>query len=209
MMKVNKWLEVNGLPPTPSNITKARKALSAQVLRDTLELRQMVIKEYHCTYFDFIVKVPRAKYALKVQLSKSMAIRYADRLLVGGSYVNSKGDVKQKAEGKPCYRFNVAFLRSLALDIPENRIDLSDQTWEEWTEAARTTALRHNAGCAMEILVCSIYNWTPIGENDKKLHTFHTDAIDENGEQHEIKLETGFFVYSKWTAFDRWEGGNQ
>lgn len=209
MMKLNEWLELNGLPPTPANVAKARKAVSALVLRDTVELRQMAIKEYHCAYFDFVVKVPRAKYALRVQLSKSMAVKYADKLLIGGSYVNSKGDVKQKAGGKPCYRFNVAFLRSLALDIPENRIDLGGLTWEEWTAVARTTALRHNAGCAMEELVCRTYGWTPIGESDKKLHTFHTDAIDENGEQHEIKMETGYFVYSKWTLYDRWEGGNQ
>lgn len=169
---------------------------------DSLETRIHVINEHACDGFVFIVKMPYAKYAKVVKLSKAMAIRYAESFLVA-STVN-EGEQKRNEAGKPCYRFNAEFIRKCA-EI--GKLDFDGKSWAAWCKAVRPNALRNNAGCAAEKQVCELFGWEQIGELDRKGHTAHCDAIDPNGIRYEIKLETGYISSQFWGNLHEWKQG--
>ena len=76
---------------------------------DSPELKKRVINEHACDQFTFIVKVPYAKYANIVKVSKSVMLRYADKALIASTV--QEGEQKRDEAGKPCYRFNPEFFR--------------------------------------------------------------------------------------------------
>lgn len=167
---------------------------------DSPETRRRVINEHACDEFVFIVKVPNARYAHVIKLSKAMLIRYADRALYPSTVGN--GEQKRDESGKPCYRFNAEFIRSC---IPEEkRLDFGGRTWAAWCKAVRAYATRHNAGCEAEKQVCELFGWTQIGEIDRKGHMAHCDAVDAGAIRYEIKLETGYIASQFWTGSHEW-----
>lgn len=168
---------------------------------DSPELKKRVINEHACDNFIFVVKVPYAKYAGIVKVSKAVMLRYADKALIASTV--QEGEQKRDEAGKPCYRFNPEFFRSCIAE-PE-KLDFHGKTWTAWCKEVRTYALRHNAGCAAEAQVCELYGWTQIGELDRKGHTAHCDAIDDNGVRYEIKLETGYIASQFWGTLHEWK----
>lgn len=170
-------------------------------LSDSLEIRQRVINEHACDTFTFVVKVPYAKYANIVKISKALMIRYAGRALVPS--VVGEGEQKRDESGKPCYRFNADFIRGCIPD--EKKLDFDGKTWNAWTKEVRKYALRGNAGCEAEKQVCDLFGWTQIGEIDRKGHMAHCDAVDANGVRYEIKLETGYIASQFWTDLHEWK----
>lgn len=168
---------------------------------DSTEMRRRVINEHACDNFIFVVKVPYAKYANIVKVSKAVMLRYADEILIA-STVN-EGEQKRDEAGKPCYRFNPAFIRTCFAE-PE-KLDFHGKTWAAWVKEVRSYALRHNAGCAAEKQVCELFGWEQIGEIDRKGHTAHCDAIDADGIRYEIKLETGYIASQFWGTLHEWE----
>lgn len=170
-------------------------------LTDSLENRQKVIKEHACETFTFIVKVPYAKYANIVKVSKAIMLRYADRALIP-SVVN-EGEQKRDESGKPCYRFNADFIRACIPD--EKKLDFGGKTWNAWCKTVRMYATRGNAGCEAEKQVCNLFGWTQIGEIDRKGHMAHCDAVDADGMRYEIKMETGYIASQFWTDLHEWE----
>jgi hypothetical protein len=168
---------------------------------DSPETKKRVINEHACDNFIFVVKVPYAKYANIVKVSKAVMLRYADEILIP-STVN-EGEQKRDEAGKPCYRFNAEFIRGCFAE-PE-KLDFHGKTWAAWCKEVRTYALRHNAGCAAEAQVCELYGWEQIGEIDRKGHTAHCDAIDADGIRYEIKLETGYIASQFWGTLHEWK----
>lgn len=167
---------------------------------DSTETRQRVIKEHACENFVFIVKVPYAKYARIVKVSKAMMLRYADVALYPSTV--DEGEQKRDESGKPCYRFNAEFIRKCIAD--EKKLDFHGKTWAAWCKAVREYATRHNAGCEAEKQVCELYGWTQIGEIDRKGHMAHCDAVDADGIRYEIKLETGYIASQFWSSMYDW-----
>ena len=167
---------------------------------DSIETKKRVINEHACDNVLFIVKVPNAKYARLVLVSKVMLLRYADSALIASTV--EAGEQKRNEAGKPCYRFSADFIRK----CPEvGKLDFGGKTWAAWCKAVRPTALRNNAGCAAEAQVCELMSWVQIGEIDRKGHTAHCDAIDPNGIRYEIKLETGYIASQFWGTLHEWK----
>lgn len=171
------------------------------VVIDSIETKRRIINEHACDNFIFIVKVPYARYANIVKLSKTILLRYAEQALIA-STVQEEGKQKRDEAGKPCYRFNPEFLRTCFVE-PE-KLDFHGKTWTAWTKEVRIYALRNNAGCEAEKQVCELYGWTQIGEVDRKGHMAHCDAIDANGVRYEIKLETGYIASQFWSNLYEW-----
>lgn len=168
---------------------------------DSTDMRRRVINEHACDHFVFVVKVPYAKYANIVKVSKAVMLRYADKALIPSTV--GEGEQKRDEAGKPCYRFNPAFIRTCFAE-PE-KLDFHGKTWAAWVKEVRAYALRNNAGCEAEKQVCELYGWTQIGELDRKGHTAHCDAVDSNGIRYEIKLETGYIASQFWGTLHEWE----
>ena len=179
---------------------KRRNAEKFAVI-DSTETKRRIINEHACDNFIFVVKVPHAKYANIVKVSKAVMLRYADKILYT-STVN-EGEQKRDEAGKPCYRFNTDFIRSCFAE-PE-KLDFHGKTWAAWTKEVRLYAKRGNAGCEAEKQVCELYGWEQIGEIDRKGHTAHCDAVDPNGIRYEIKLETGYIASQFWGALHEWK----
>lgn len=168
------------------------------ILTDSLALRRRIINEHKCEWFTFMVKVPNARYAKKVTMSKRLFAEMAELMLIPS--IVAAGTQKRNEAGKPCYRFNVEALRKMHGE----KVDLGGKTWSAWCKAVKPEALRNNAGCAAETLICVQSGWTQIGEIDRQGHTRHCDAQTDNGD-HEIKLETGYITSQFWTALHEWE----
>lgn len=169
---------------------------------DSLETKIRVINEHACENFVFVVKVPYAKYAKLVLVSKAMMLRYADVALIASTV--EAGEQKRSEAGKPCYRFNADFVRKCA-EIA--KLDLDGKSWAAWCKAVRPNALRNNAGCAAEAQVCKLMSWKQIGELDRMGHTAHCDAVDASGVRYEIKLETGYISSQFWGNLHEWKQG--
>ena len=118
------------------------------ILTDSLALRRRIINEHKCEWFTFMVKVPNARYAKKVTMSKRLFAEMAELMLIPS--IVAAGTQKRNEAGKPCYRFNVEALRKMHGE----KVDLGGKTWSAWCKAVKPEALRNNAGCAAETLIC-------------------------------------------------------
>lgn len=175
------------------------------VIIDNVETRQRVIREnLHAKEFIFIVSVPYSKECRILRIPKERLLEMTD-LLVPGYYVGTS--YKQNMTGKPVYRFDKVALRKLAEKMKGGHYCETLKLKTTWTNVVkqwRTESLRGNAGTTAEALIADLKGFTDIGELDKKGHFFHADLKDDNGDQYEVKLETGFLGISFSWAGQKW-----
>lgn len=175
------------------------------VIIDNIETRQRVIREnLHAKEFIFIVSVPYSKECRILRIPKERLLEMTD-LLVPGYYVGTS--YKQNMTGKPVYRFDKKALRALAERMKGGQYCETLKLKTTWTNVVkqwRAESLRGNAGTTAEALIADLKGFTDIGELDKKGHFFHADLKDEEGNQYEVKLETGFFGISFSWAGQKW-----
>lgn len=179
---------------------KRRAKAKGEGYKDSLKLRRAAISQHACESFFFMVKDPYRDHAIGIKLSKEQLLQMAGKILIP-STVKAGGEVKHGDVGKMCYRFNIEILRTIAKNMLEFGIaDIIPlgMSWKAWEEETRKTALRHNAGCGAEEMICARYGWKQIGESDGKDHTKHTDAVEADGKMVEIKLETGYLRDQYW-----------
>lgn len=179
---------------------------------DTLAEREGAISQHKCEGFYIMVKAAYRDYAYGLHFTKQELLDLAWVLLYP-SRVRAGGEFKREEKGKLCYRFKVDVLRAIAINRrrddreAEERGELVTPTvdiiplgksWKQWAEETRQTALRHNAGCGAEKMLCERFGWRQIGELDNQSHVHHCDAVDANGKQIEIKLENGYIRNQFW-----------
>lgn len=175
------------------------------VIIDNIETRQRVIREnLHAKEFIFIVSVPYSKECRILRIPKERLLEMTD-LLVPGYYVGTS--YKQNMIGKPVYRFDKVGLRKLAEKMKGGHYCETlklKTTWSNVIKQWRAESLRGNAGTTAEALIADLKGFTDIGELDKKGHFFHADLKDDNGDQYEVKLETGFLGISFSWVGQKW-----
>lgn len=177
------------------------------VIIDNVETRKRVIREnLHAKEFIFIVSVPYSKECRILRIPKERLLEMTE-ILVPGYYVGGTS-YKQNMTGKPIYRFDKVALRELAEKMKGGHYceTLNLKTsWSNVVKKWRAESLRGNAGTTAEALIADLKGYADIGELDKKGHFFHADLKDDNGDQYEVKLETGFFGISFSWAGQKWE----
>lgn len=175
------------------------------VIIDSVETRKRVIREnLHAKEFIFIVSVPYSRECRILRIPKERLLDMTD-LLVPGYYVGTS--YKQNMTGKPVYRFDKNALRKLAERMKNGHFCETLKLKTAWTNIVkqwRAESLRGNAGTTAEALIADLKGFTDIGELDRKGHFFHADLRDEEGNQYEVKLETGFFGISFSWAGQKW-----
>lgn len=176
------------------------------VIIDNVETRKRVIREnLHAKEFIFVVSVPYSKECRILRIPKERMLEMTD-LLVPGYYIGTS--YKQNMAGKPVYRFDKVALRALAERMKNGHYCETLKLKTAWTNVVkqwRAESLRGNAGTTAEALIADLKGFADIGELDRKGHFFHADLKDEEGNQYEVKLETGFFGISfSWTG-QKWE----
>lgn len=179
---------------------------------DTLKEREAAIAQHACEGFYLMVKVPYREYAYGIYFTKEEFMELA-WVLLKPSVVRAGGEFKREEAGKLCYRFNTDVLRAIALnrrrddreaeergELIKPNVDIIQlgKSWKTWAEETRQTALRHNAGCGAEKMLCERFGWRQIGELDNQSHVHHCDAVDANGKRIEIKLENGYIRNQFW-----------
>lgn len=164
-----------------------------------------VIAEHHGNMFVVVLRVPYAKEAILLKLRKQDM-----RLLVPFVYTSvvEQGKQKRDESGKCCYRLNAQALRDWVRNgagaLFSEKISLDGQTWQSFANNVKPTARRNNLGCAFEEWLCKKLEWQQIGEKDRRGHNSHNDAIDQAGNEWEIKLESGYFSSQFITKLHYW-----
>lgn len=175
------------------------------VIIDNVETRKRVIREnLHAKEFIFIVSVPYSKECRILRIPMERMLEMTD-LLVPDYYIGTS--YKQNMTGKPVYKFDKKALRKLAERMKDGHYCKTLKLKKAWTDVVkqwRAESLRGNAGTTAEALIAELEGYTDIGELDKKGHFFHADLKDEEGNQFEVKLETGFFGISFSWAGQKW-----
>ena len=176
------------------------------VIIDNVETRKRVIREnLHAKEFIFIVSVPYSRECRILRIPMERMLEMTD-LLVPDYYIGTS--YKQNMTGKPVYKFDKKALRVLAERMKNGHYCKTlklKKTWSNVVKEWRAESLRGNAGTTAEALIAELEGYADIGELDKKGHFFHADLRDEEGEQYEVKLETGFFGISFSWAGQKWK----
>lgn len=173
---------------------------------DSVETRKRVIREnVHASDFIFVVSVPYSKECRILRIPKECMLEHTE-LLVPDYYIGAS--YKQRMTGKPVYKFDKKALRALAERMKGGQYCKTLHLQEAWLNVVkkwREDSARGNAGTTAEALVAKLEGYVDIGELDKKGHFFHADLQDGDGNQFEVKLETGFFGISfSWTG-QKWK----
>lgn len=175
------------------------------VIIDNVETRKRVIREnLHAKEFIFIVSVPYSKECRILRIPMERMLEMTD-LLVPDYYIGTS--YKQNMTGKPVYKFDKKALRALAERMKGGHYCKTLKLKKAWSNVVkewRAESLRGNAGTTAEALIAELEGYTDIGELDKKGHFFHADLKDEEGNQFEVKLETGFLGISFSWAGQKW-----
>ena len=175
------------------------------VIIDNVETRKRVIREnLHAKEFIFVVSVPYSKECRILRIPMECMLEMTD-LLVPDYYIGIS--CKQNMTGKPVYKFDKKALRALAERMKGGHYCKTLKLKKAWTDIIkewRAESLRGNAGTTAETLIAKLEGYTDIGELDKKGHFFHADLKDEEGNQYEVKLETGFLGISFSWAGQKW-----
>ena len=130
---------------------------------------------------------------------------------------------KGKAFGKPCLRFKLDVLRQDApllevarVEIPGNSVQNGFvreyrrlRSWSNYEPEARSIAYKRygyaNAGLWLEGQLSDQLKMVDIGEVDRQSHCHHTDLWDTMGQQHEVKLASGWLSSQFFRVGDTWE----
>lgn len=141
------------------------------------------------------------------------------------SVTDDDGEISRKgnAFGKPCIRFKLDALRADAplleiarVEIPGNSVQSGFvreykrlRSWSNYEPEARNIAYArygyHNAGLWLEGQLSDQLKMVDIGENDRQSHCHHTDLKDAIGQQHEVKLASGWLSSQFFRVGDTWE----
>ena len=141
------------------------------------------------------------------------------------STTDDEGEISRKgnAYGKPCLRFRLDALRQDAplleiarVEIPGNSVQNGFvreykrlRSWSNYEPEARSIAYRvygyANAGLWLENQLANQLKMTDVGENDHQSHCHHTDLQDAMGQQHEVKLASGWLSSQFFRVGDTWE----
>ena len=141
------------------------------------------------------------------------------------SVTDDEGEISRKgnAYGKPCIRFKLDALRQDAplleiarVEIPGNSVQSGLvreyrrlRSWSNYEPEARSIAYArygyYNAGLWLEGQLSDQLKMVDIGECDKQSHCHHTDLRDVLGNQHEVKLASGWLSSQFFRVGDTWE----
>lgn len=141
------------------------------------------------------------------------------------SIVDDEGEISRKgnAYGKPCVRFRLDALRQDAglleiarVEIPGNSVQSGFvreyrrlRSWSNYEPEARSIAYKRygyaNAGLWLEGQLSDQLKMQDIGECDRQSHCHHTDLRDVLGNQHEVKLASGWLSSQFFRVGDTWE----
>lgn len=141
------------------------------------------------------------------------------------TFSDDEGEVSRKgnAFGKPCIRFNLGALRADAglleitrVEIPGNSVQSGFvreykrlRSWSNYEPEARRIAYTRygymNAGLWLEGQLSDQLKMEDIGECDRQSHCHHTDLRDAMGQQHEVKLASGWLSSQFFHVGDTWE----
>ena len=141
------------------------------------------------------------------------------------SVTDDEGEISRKgnAYGKPCLRFRLDALRQDAplleiarVEIPGNSVQSGFvreykrlRSWSNYEPEARRIAYARygymNAGLWLEGQLSDQLKMVDIGENDRQSHCHHTDLRDVLGNQHEVKLASGWLSSQFFRVGDTWE----
>lgn len=141
------------------------------------------------------------------------------------SITDDEGEISRKgnAYGKPCIRFKLDALRQDAplleiarVEIPGNSVQSGFvreykrlRSWSNYEPEARRIAYARygymNAGLWLEGQLSDQLKMVDIGENDRQSHCHHTDLRDVLGQQHEVKLASGWLSSQFFRVGDTWE----
>lgn len=141
------------------------------------------------------------------------------------STTDDDGEISRKgnAYGKPCLRFKLDALRADAplleiarVEIPGNSVQSGFvreykrlRSWSNYEPEARNIAYArygyYNAGLWLEGQLSDQLKMVDIGECDKQSHCHHTDLRDAMGQQHEVKLASGWLSSQFFRVGDTWE----
>lgn len=141
------------------------------------------------------------------------------------SVADDGGEISRKgnAYGKPCVRFRLNALRQDApllevarVGIPGNSVQNGFvreyrrlRSWSNYEPEARRIAYTRygymNAGLWLEGQLSDQLKMVDIGEVDRQSHCHHTDLKDAMGQQHEVKLASGWLSSQFFRVGDTWE----
>lgn len=139
--------------------------------------------------------------------------------------MDDEGECSRKgnAFGKPCLRFRLDALRQDAglleitrIKIPGNSVQSGFvreykrlRSWSNYEPEARRIAYTRygymNAGLWLEGQLSDQLKMQDIGECDRQSHCHHTDLKDAMGQQHEVKLASGWLSSQFFRVGDTWE----
>ena len=141
------------------------------------------------------------------------------------TFSDDEGEISRKgnAYGKPCVRFRLDALRADAplleiarVIIPGNSVQSGFvreyrrlRSWSNYEPEARSIAYKRygyaNAGLWLEGQLSDQLKMADIGECDRQSHCHHTDLRDVLGNQHEVKLASGWLSSQFFRVGDTWE----